>query len=62
MVPKGIRQKITLGFYVLLLCIVAMAGLTYGIVHEVGNKLESLDYHQLLVNALKHTRHLLRMK
>jgi two-component system NtrC family sensor kinase len=43
MVPKGIRQKITLGFYVLLLCIVAMAGLTYGIVHEVGNKLESLE-------------------
>jgi len=43
MVPKGIRQKITLGFYVLLLCIVAIAGLTYGIVHEVGNKLESLE-------------------
>jgi len=43
MVPKGIHQKITLGFYVLLLCIIAMAGLTYGIVHEVGNKLESLE-------------------
>jgi two-component system NtrC family sensor kinase len=43
MVPKGIHQKITLGFYVLLLCIMAMAGLTYGIVHEVGNKMESLE-------------------
>ena len=43
MVPKGIRQKITLGFYFLLLCIVAMAGLTYGIVHEVGFKIESLE-------------------
>ena len=43
MAPKGIRQKITLGFYFLLLCIVAMAGLTYGIVHEVGYKLESLE-------------------
>jgi len=43
MVPKGIRQKITLGFYFLLLCIVAMAGLTYGIVHEVGYKIESLE-------------------
>jgi DNA-binding Lrp family transcriptional regulator len=43
MAPKGIRQKITLGFYFLLLCIVAMAGLTYGIVHEVGYKIESLE-------------------
>ena len=43
MVPKGIRQKITLGFYFLILCIVSMAGLTYGIVHEVGNKIESLE-------------------
>ncbi|KPK34414.1 MAG: hypothetical protein AMK70_07460 [Nitrospira bacterium SG8_35_1] len=45
MAPKGIRQKITLGFYFLLLCIVAMAGLTYGIVHEVGYKqtLEIID-------------------
>jgi two-component system NtrC family sensor kinase len=41
--PKGIRQKITLGFYFLLLCIVAMAGLTYGIVHEVEYKIESLE-------------------
>jgi len=43
MVPRGIRQKITVGFYVLVLCIVAIAGLTYGIVHEVENKLESLE-------------------
>jgi two-component system, NtrC family, sensor kinase len=43
MIPKGIKQKITVGFYVLVLCIVAIAGLTYGIVHEVGNKLESLE-------------------
>jgi two-component system NtrC family sensor kinase len=41
--PKSIRQKITLGFYFLLLCIVAMAGLTYGIVHEVGYKIETLE-------------------
>jgi signal transduction histidine kinase len=43
MVPRGIRQKITVGFYVLVLCIVAIAGLTYGVVHEVENKLESLE-------------------
>ncbi len=43
MIPRGIRQKIIVGFYVLVFCIVAIAGLTYGIVHEVGNKLESLE-------------------
>lgn len=43
MVPRGIRQKITLGFYVLVFSIVATAGLTYGIVHEVGNKVEALE-------------------
>jgi len=43
MVPKGIRQKITIGFYFLLLCIVSMAGLTYGIVHEVDYKIEALE-------------------
>jgi signal transduction histidine kinase len=41
--PKGIRQKITLGFYFLILCIMAIAGLTYGIVHQVGDKIESLE-------------------
>jgi len=41
--PKSIRQKITLGFNFLLLCIVAMAGLTYGIVHEVEYKIETLE-------------------
>ena len=43
MIPRGIRQKITVGFYVLVFCIVAIAGLTYSIVHEVSNKLESLE-------------------
>jgi len=43
MVPQGIRQKITLGFYFLVLCIMAIAGLTYGIVHKVGDKIESLE-------------------
>jgi len=43
MFPKGIRSKITLGFYFLVLCIIAIAGLTYGIVHEVGDKIESLE-------------------
>lgn len=43
MVPRGIRRKITVGFYVLILCIVAIAGLTYGIVHETKNKIESLE-------------------
>jgi len=43
MYPKGIRSKITLGFYFLVLCIMAIAGLTYGIVHEVGDKIESLE-------------------
>ena len=43
MIPKGIRSKITLGFYFLVLCIMAIAGLTYGIVYEVGNKIESLE-------------------
>ena len=43
MIPRGIRQKITVGFYVLVFCIVAIAGLTYSIVHEVGKKLESLE-------------------
>ena len=41
--PKGIRQKITVGFYFLVLCIMAIAGLTYGIVNEVGKKIESLE-------------------
>lgn len=43
MIVKGIRQKITVGFYFLVLCIVAIAGLTYGIVHEIGNKIESVE-------------------
>jgi len=43
MFPKGIRSKITLGFYFLVLCIITIAGLTYGIVYEVGNKIESLE-------------------
>jgi signal transduction histidine kinase len=41
--PKGIRQKITVGFYFLVLCIMAISGLTYGIVNEVGKKIESLE-------------------
>ncbi|KPK23940.1 MAG: hypothetical protein AMJ61_14645 [Desulfobacterales bacterium SG8_35_2] len=43
MVPKGIRQKITLGFYFLVICIIVIAGLTYGIMYRVGNKIESLE-------------------
>ena len=56
MVPKGIRQKITLGFYVLLLCIMAIAGLTYGVVHEVGSKLESLEIIDDLLNMTLEVR------
>jgi signal transduction histidine kinase len=41
--PKGIRQKITVGFYFLVLCIMGISGLTYGIVNEVGKKIESLE-------------------
>jgi two-component system NtrC family sensor kinase len=41
--PKGIRQKVTFGFYSLLFCIVAMAGLTYAIVHEVSYKMDTLQ-------------------
>ena len=54
--PKGIRQKITLGFYVLVFCIVAIAGLTYGLVHEVGNKLESLEIIDDLLNMTLEVR------
>jgi hypothetical protein len=43
MFPKGIRQKVTLGFYFLLFCIIAIVWVTYGIVHEVGNKIESIE-------------------
>ena len=43
MVVRGIRHKITVGFYFLVLCIMAIAGLTYGVVHEIGNKIESLE-------------------
>ena len=43
MVVRGIRQKITVGFYFLVLCIMAIAGLTYGVVYEIGNKIESLE-------------------
>jgi len=56
MIPKGIKQKITVGFYVLVLCIVAIAGLTYGIVHEVGNKLESLEIIDDLLNMTLEVR------
>lgn len=43
MSPHGIKQKITTGFFFLVLCIMAMTGLTYAIVHEVGDKIESLE-------------------
>ena len=56
MFPRGIRQKITLGFYVLVFCIVAIAGLTYGVVHEVGNKLESLEIIDDLLNMTLEVR------
>jgi len=56
MVPKGIRQKITLGFYVLVFCIVAIAALTYGLVHEVGNKIESLEIIDDLLNITLEVR------
>ena len=56
MAPKSIRQKIKLGFYFLLLCIVAMAGLTYGIVHEVEYKLETLEIIDDLLNMTLEVR------
>jgi two-component system NtrC family sensor kinase len=56
MAPKSIRQKIKLGFYFLLLCIVAMAGLTYGIVNEVEYKLETLEIIDDLLNMTLEVR------
>jgi len=43
MLPKGIRQKIKLGFYFLLCCIIAIAALTYGIVREASKKIEYVE-------------------
>jgi two-component system NtrC family sensor kinase len=56
MAPKSIRQKIKLGFYFLLLCILAMAGLTYGIVNEVEYKLETLEIIDDLLNMTLEVR------
>ena len=43
MFPKGIRKKITLAFYFLLFCVVAIVGLTYEIVREVSHKVEYVE-------------------
>jgi signal transduction histidine kinase len=56
MLVRGIRQKITVGFYFLVLCIMAIAGLTYGVVHEIGNKIESLEIIDDLLNITLEVR------
>ncbi|MBU0729681.1 MAG: HAMP domain-containing histidine kinase [Proteobacteria bacterium] len=43
MFPKGIRKKITLGFYFLLFCVIFMAAVTYGIVRDVGRRIEHVE-------------------